>query len=130
MSPSSGTRRCPGAFAGSTSSADEVAHHLALGDELTGDRPWLGTEQLVAIDDRAPTTEEIAEDFLADVDRLRAAPGPAQVVATAAASSVTVRAVRTRWNRSNITTTNDSRSTKNSAAASLTSLSELRSSAR
>jgi hypothetical protein len=44
---------------------------LALANELTGDRPWLGELQLVAIYDRAITAAEIEQNYLAG-------PNPAQ----------------------------------------------------
>lgn len=40
-------------------------HRLALGDELSGGRPWLGTLKLVAIYDRALTTAEVDTNFVA-----------------------------------------------------------------
>ena len=38
---------------------------LALGNEMTGDRPWLGTYHMVAIFDRALDQTEINQNFAA-----------------------------------------------------------------
>ena len=40
---------------------------LALGNELTGDRPWLGEFQLVAIFDQALNQSEVEQTFTADL---------------------------------------------------------------
>lgn len=43
-------------------------YRLGLANELTSDRPWVGTLHLVAIYDRALTPEEIRQNLLAGVD--------------------------------------------------------------
>ncbi|MBD2112833.1 MULTISPECIES: LamG domain-containing protein [Cyanophyceae] len=43
----------------------DATYRLALGNELTGDRPWLGEYHLVAIYDRALTVEEVSQNFAA-----------------------------------------------------------------
>ena len=41
------------------------SHHLALGNELSNDRPWLGTYYLVAIYNRDLSAAEVAQNFTA-----------------------------------------------------------------
>jgi hypothetical protein len=41
----------------------DPAHHLAVGNELTGDRPWRGTVAAVAIDARAKSAAELRADY-------------------------------------------------------------------
>ena len=41
----------------------DPAYDVAVGNELTGDRPWRGTIAAVAIDDRAHTPEEVRANF-------------------------------------------------------------------
>ncbi|MGG6237505.1 LamG-like jellyroll fold domain-containing protein [Nodosilinea sp. AN01ver1] len=43
----------------------DAAFRLALGNELTGDRPWLGEYHLVAVYNRALTGEEVSQNFAA-----------------------------------------------------------------
>lgn len=43
----------------------DTGYRLALGNELTGDRPWLGEYHLVAIYGRALTQEDVAQNFWA-----------------------------------------------------------------
>lgn len=43
----------------------DASFRLALANELTGDRPWLGTYHLVAIYDRSLSPEEVAAHFRA-----------------------------------------------------------------
>jgi hypothetical protein len=40
---------------------------LALGNEVSNDKPWLGTLKMVAIHNRALTTEQVAQNFAAGV---------------------------------------------------------------
>ena len=47
------------------------SYRLAFGNELTGDRPWIGTFDLVAIYGDALSHEEVGQNF-------RAGPGPAR----------------------------------------------------
>lgn len=46
----------------------DSSHQLALANELTGDRPWLGELQLVAIYCRALSYEEVEQNFSAGAD--------------------------------------------------------------
>ncbi|MBW4482226.1 MAG: LamG domain-containing protein [Tildeniella torsiva UHER 1998/13D] len=43
----------------------DATYRLALGNELTSDRPWLGEYHLVAIYDRALSAEEVSQNFAA-----------------------------------------------------------------
>jgi hypothetical protein len=52
------------AIGGSLSNWDG-GHSLALGNELTGDRPWLGSIRLVAIYSRDLTASEVGQNFQA-----------------------------------------------------------------
>jgi hypothetical protein len=45
----------------------DATYRLALGNELTGDRPWLGEYHLVALYDRALSAEEVAQNFAANL---------------------------------------------------------------
>ncbi|MBE9159639.1 hypothetical protein IQ265_22795 [Nodosilinea sp. LEGE 06152] len=45
----------------------DAAFRLALGNELTGDRPWLGEYHLVAIYNRALSGEEVGQNFAASL---------------------------------------------------------------
>jgi hypothetical protein len=45
-----------------------VGYRLALANELTGDRPWLGEFHLVAIYDRALSQAEVSQNFEAGAD--------------------------------------------------------------
>lgn len=60
-------------------------YRLGLANELTGDRPWLGTFRLVAVFSRALSPAEVVENFKAGVG---AAAGKAATVATARESAV------------------------------------------
>jgi len=44
------------------------SYHLALANELSGDRPWLGTFHLVAIYDRALSQDQIEQNLRAGAD--------------------------------------------------------------
>lgn len=55
------------AISGSTSNWNQ-SHRLAIANELTGDRPWLGTYRLVAIYNRALRPHEIQRNFKAGAD--------------------------------------------------------------
>jgi hypothetical protein len=57
-----GVERVSGAVGGDFSNWDE-SFRLALGNELTGDRPWLGELHLVAIYDRALSQAEVSQNF-------------------------------------------------------------------
>ena len=46
----------------------DKSFRLAIGNELSGDRPWLGTLHLVAVYSRALTPTEIAQNFAAGPD--------------------------------------------------------------
>ncbi len=50
--------------AGTVTNWDD-SHHLALGNELSNDRPWLGTYYLVAIYNRDLSATEVAQNFTA-----------------------------------------------------------------
>ncbi|MCA9892665.1 MAG: SH3 domain-containing protein, partial [Anaerolineae bacterium] len=65
---------------------------LALGNEFTGDRPWLGDLHLVAIYDRMLTEEEVAQNFNAGVAEIVEGLPPALVGIVRAESAVNVRA--------------------------------------
>jgi len=66
---------------GSTANWD-ASFRLALGNELSGDRPWLGTYFLVAIYDRELTPAEIVANFRAGTDAPAAPPvAPADISA-------------------------------------------------
>jgi PKD repeat protein len=43
----------------------DPAYHLALANELTGDRPWLGTYEVVAVYSRALSHPEVVQNFAA-----------------------------------------------------------------
>ncbi|PSN79918.1 hypothetical protein C8B47_09195 [filamentous cyanobacterium CCP4] len=45
----------------------DAAFRLALGNELTGDRPWLGEYHLVAVYNRALSEEEVNQNFVANL---------------------------------------------------------------
>jgi hypothetical protein len=62
-----GIERVSGVVGGDFSNWDE-GFRLALGNELTGDRPWLGELHLVAIYDRALSQAEVSQNFEAGVD--------------------------------------------------------------
>jgi hypothetical protein len=62
-----GVERVSGTLGGDLSNWDE-SYRLALGNELTGDRPWLGELHLVAIYDRALSQAEVSQNFEAGVD--------------------------------------------------------------
>ncbi|WP_017299436.1 LamG-like jellyroll fold domain-containing protein [Nodosilinea nodulosa] len=51
---------------GNLSNWDE-AYRLALGNELTSDRPWLGEYHLVALYNRALSAEEVSQNFAASL---------------------------------------------------------------
>lgn len=48
-----------------TFDAWNVSYRLVLGNELSGDRPWLGTFRLVALYERALTPAEVQQNYLA-----------------------------------------------------------------
>ena len=50
-------------IAGNSSNWD-LNYELGLANELTGDRPWTGTYDLVAVYDRALSSEEVTQNFL------------------------------------------------------------------
>jgi hypothetical protein len=62
-----GRRSADGMVAGALSNWDGSLR-LALANELTSDRPWLGTYHLVAIYNRALPAKEVAQNFKAGVD--------------------------------------------------------------
>ncbi|QXJ25681.1 LamG domain-containing protein [Actinomadura graeca] len=64
---------------GGTLAAWDDRFELALGDEITGGRAWLGTYRMLAVHDRALTAEEVAARFGA---------GPAAVPATTRGEAV------------------------------------------
>ena len=53
--------------AGTVTNWDD-SHHLALGNELSNDRPWLGTYYLVAIYNRDLSAAEVAQNFTAGLE--------------------------------------------------------------
>lgn len=63
---------------GAASNWDE-AFHVGLGNELSGDRPWLGALRLAAIYDRSLAPKEIEQNFRAGADI--AAPTAAELAA-------------------------------------------------
>jgi hypothetical protein len=62
-----GVERASGTLGGDFSNWDG-GFRLALANELTGDRPWLGELHLVAIYDRALSQAEVSQNFEAGVD--------------------------------------------------------------
>ena len=50
-------------IAGNSSNWD-LNYELGLANELTGDRPWIGTYDLVAVYDRALSSEEVTQNLL------------------------------------------------------------------
>ena len=59
-----GVEKVHGSVGGSFSNWDE-AFHLALANELTGDRPWLGEFRRVAIYNQALSHTEVLQNFIA-----------------------------------------------------------------
>lgn len=59
-----GVLQSTGSAGGDLSNWD-ASYRLLLGNEATGDRPWLGTLHLVAIYDRAISEAEVAQNFSA-----------------------------------------------------------------
>lgn len=54
----------------------DAAYHLALGNELTADRPWLGELHLVAIYNRALTPAEVSQNYTVGLDDPDPTPTP------------------------------------------------------
>jgi mono/diheme cytochrome c family protein len=71
-----GKRVVEKAVAGSLSNWDS-SFRLALGNELTSDRPWLGTFRLVAIYSRRLSTAEVEQNFKAGPGQTAAPEAPA-----------------------------------------------------
>jgi hypothetical protein len=61
-----GVERASATVGGDFSNWDET-YHLALANELTGDRPWVGEFHLVAIFDRALSQAEVIQNFGAGI---------------------------------------------------------------
>lgn len=73
-----------GRTAGSLDKWDD-AYRLAIGNELTNDRPWRGTLHRVAIYDRALSPDEVAKNFKSQLEMTKRPAAPARPATDVAA---------------------------------------------